>query len=150
MKRILDALPADFPITDRPYDAMAAEMGISSEQLIRELALLKSRGVIRRISVIVAHRAVSYEGNAMVVWNVPAERVQQVGNIMAGFNEVSHCYERDTAGYWPYNIYTMVHGKTREECIRVIEAMAKRSGIRDYRMLFSKREFKKTSFSVRT
>lgn len=150
MKRILEALPADFPITDRPYDAMAAEMGISSEQLIRELALLKSRGVIRRISVIVAHRAVSYEGNAMVVWNVPAERVQQVGNIMAGFNEVSHCYERDTAGYWPYNIYTMVHGKTREECIRVIEAMAKRSGIRDYRMLFSKREFKKTSFSVRT
>jgi len=150
MKSLLEALPADFPITDRPYETMAKEMGITGEQLMREIALLKEKGFIRRISGLVAHRAVSYAGNAMVVWNVPAERVEDVGAIMAGFSEVSHCYERATAGYWPYNLYTMVHGKTREECIAVINAMALRSGIHDYRVLFSKREFKKTSFSVRT
>jgi DNA-binding Lrp family transcriptional regulator len=150
MKSVLEALPADFPITDRPYETMAREMGITGEQLIREIALLKENGIIRRVSLMVAHRAVSYEGNAMVVWNVPAERVGDVGAIMAGFSEVSHCYERDTAGYWPYNLYTMVHGKTRGECIAVIETMALRSGVYDYRVLFSKREFKKTSFSVRT
>lgn len=150
MKSVLEALPADFPITDRPYDTMAARMGITGEQLIREIALLKERGIVRRVSVMVAHRAVSYEGNAMVVWNVPAERVEDVGAAMSGFSEVSHCYERDTAGYWPYNLYTMVHGKSRGECIAVIEEMARRSGIHDYRVLFSKREFKKTSFSVRT
>jgi siroheme decarboxylase len=150
MKSHLEALPADFPITGRPYETMAGHMGITGEQLIEELALLKEKGIIRRISLMVAHRAVSYEGNAMVVWNVPAERVEEVGLVMAGFGEVSHCYERDTSGYWPYNLYTMVHGKTREACAAVIDAMASRSGINDYRVLFSKREFKKTSFSVRT
>lgn len=150
MKGVLEALPADFPITGRPYEAMAGAMGITGEQLIRELALLKEKGVIRRIAVMIAHRAVAYEGNAMVVWNVPAGRIEEVGALMAGFGEVSHCYERDTSGYWPYNLYTMVHGKTREACAAVIDRMASRSGIHDYRVLFSKREFKKTSFSVKT
>lgn len=150
MKSVLEALPADFPITDRPYETMARQMGMTGEQLIREITLLKEKGIIRRISVMVAHRSVSYEGNAMVVWNVPAERVEDVGAIMAGFSEVSHCYERDTGGYWPYNLYTMVHGKTREACTKVIAAMTARSGVDDYKVLFSIREFKKTSFSVRT
>ena len=150
MKSVLETLPTDFPITDRPYEAMASTMGMTGEQLLEELVFLKERGIIRRVSVMVAHRAVSYEGNAMVVWNVPEERVESVGGVMAGFSEVSHCYESDTAGYWPYNLYTMVHGRTREECLAVIGEMARRSGIDDYRVLFSKQEFKKTSFSVRT
>lgn len=149
MKISLEALPADFPITDRPYETMARNMGITGEELIEELSFLKGKGVIRRIAVMVAHRAVSFEGNAMVVWRVPEDRVEEIGTLMADFKEVSHCYERDTAGYWPYNLYTMVHGRTREACTAVIGAMASRSGIHDYRVLFSKREFKKTSFSVR-
>ncbi len=150
MKSVLEALPADFPITARPYDAMAEEMGMKGEQLIHELAGLKAKGIIRRISVMVAHRAVSYEGNAMVVWNVSEDHVEDTGAIMAGFREVSHCYERDTAGYWPYNLYTMVHARTREECLAVVEAMSLKSGVHDYQVLFSVREFKKTSFSVGT
>ncbi len=150
MKSVLEALPADFPIIERPYEAMAGTMGITGGQLIGKLALLKEKGIIRRVAAMAAHRAVSYEGNAMVVWNVPAERIEEVGTIIAGFSEVSHCYERGTSGYWPYSLYTMVHGKTREACAVVIDLMASRSGIRDYRVLFSKREFKKTSFSVGT
>ncbi len=75
--------------------------------------------------------------------------MEKVGTVMAGFDEVSHCYERDTGGYWDYNLYTMVHGRTREECLATIARMASRSGIGDYRVLFSLREFKKTSFAVR-
>ena len=150
MRGLLETLPSDFPITARPYDKMAEKMGITGKQLLHELAELKASGVIRRIAIIVAHRAVSYEGNAMVVWNVPEGRVEEAGTVMAGFREVSHCYERDTAGYWPYNLYTMVHAKTREQCIAIVEAMSLKSGINDYRVLFSVREFKKSSFTVRT
>jgi DNA-binding Lrp family transcriptional regulator len=92
---------------------------------------------------------VAYEGNAMVVWRVPEAEMEKTGAVMAGFDEVSHCYERDTGGYWDYNLYTMVHGRTREECLATVGRMASRSGIGDYRVLFSLREFKKTSFAVR-
>lgn len=149
MKKVLEALPTDFPVCERPYDEMAGEMGISGASLMDELAALRRDGVIRRIAAMVAHRSVSYEGNAMVVWRVPEAEVERVGAVMAGFDEVSHCYERDTGGYWDYNLYTMVHGRTRQECLAVVGKMALRSGIGDYRVLFSLREFKKTSFAVR-
>ncbi len=142
-------MPADFPVSERPYDEMAREMGMSGAALIDELAALKRAGLIRRIAAMVAHRSVSYEGNAMVVWRVPEAEAEKVGAVMAGFDEVSHCYERGTGGYWDYNLYTMVHGRTREECLAVVGEMASRTGIRDYRVLFSLREFKKTSFAVR-
>ena len=149
MKAVLKGLPSDFPLTERPYEDMADAMGITGQALIDELAALKKAGYIRRISAMVAHRAVSYEGNAMVVWRVPDDEMEKVGVVMAGFDEVSHCYERDTGGYWHYNLYTMVHARTRKDCMAVIERMASRSGIGDYRVLFSTREFKKTSFTVR-
>jgi DNA-binding Lrp family transcriptional regulator len=149
MKKVLEALPADFPVSERPYDEMAREMGMSGAALIDELVALKKVGIIRRIAAMVAHRSVSYEGNAMVVWRVPEAELEKVGTVMAGYDEVSHCYERDTGGYWDYNLYTMVHGRTKEECLATVGRMSSRSGIVDYRVLFSLREFKKTSFAVR-
>lgn len=141
-------MPADFPVTERPYEDMAEKMGMAGEELIKELEALKASGRIRRIAAIVSHRAASYEGNAMVVWRADKNEVEKAGLIMAGFPEVSHCYERATGGYWPYNLYTMVHGRTRRECLATIERMASRSGIEDRRVLFSTREFKKASFTV--
>ncbi len=141
-------MPADFPVTERPYEDMAKTMGASGRELMEELVLLRERGFIRRIAAVVSHRAVAYEGNAMVVWRADEDGIEKAGNIMAEFPEVSHCYERDTGGYWPYNLYTMVHGRTRQECLATIERMASHSGIGDYRVLFSTREFKKTSFTV--
>lgn len=145
----LELLPSDFPVTEKPYETMAKDMGMSGPELIEELTFLTNQGMIRRVAGMVAHRAVSYQGNAMTVWRVPLDQIDDVGAKMAEFPEVSHCYERDTAGYWPYNLYTMVHGQTREDCLKTIERLAAVSGITDYRILFSVREFKKTSFSVR-
>jgi siroheme decarboxylase len=83
-----------------------------------------------------------------VVWKVEEKDIERVGKIMASFPEVSHCYERDTGRYWDYNVYTMVHGKSMEECRGVIKRISKKTGIKVFKMFLSKREFKKTSLMV--
>lgn len=148
MKKVLAKIPSQFPLTDRPYKEMAEAIGISEHELIDTLKSLKASGALRRVAAMLAHRKVAYSHNAMVVWKVDEKDVEKVGAVMASFPEVSHCYERDTGGYWAYNLYTMVHGKHYEDCMKSIERIAHETGISDYRVLFSKREFKKTSFSV--
>jgi DNA-binding Lrp family transcriptional regulator len=148
MKKVLAKIPAQFPLTGRPYKEMAETIGISEHELIDTLKNLKASGALRRVAAMLAHRKVAYSHNAMVVWKVDDKNVEKIGAVMASFPEVSHCYERDTGGYWAYNLYTMVHGKHYEDCMKSIERIAHETGISDYRVLFSKREFKKTSFSV--
>ena len=127
---------------------MAETIGSSEHELIATLKSLKASGIVRRVAAVLAHRKVTYSHNAMVLWKVDEKDVEKIGTVMASFPEVSHCYERDTGGYWAYNLYTMVHGKHYEDCMKSIEHIAHETGICDYRVLFSKREFKKTSFSV--
>jgi DNA-binding Lrp family transcriptional regulator len=148
MKKILAKIPSQFPLTERPYREMARTMGMSEDKLIDTLKSLKASGALRRISAVLAHRKVAFSHNAMVVWKVNEMNVEKIGAVMASFPEVSHCYERDTGDYWSYNLYTMIHGKSYDDCIKSIERIARKTGIKDYRILFSKREFKKTSFSV--
>ncbi len=127
---------------------MAETMEMTEKELIASLEALKTSGKVRRIAAVMDHRKVSYTCNAMVVWRVDKRDTKRVGNIMASFSEVSHCYERDGGGYWRYNLYTMVHGKCHEDCMKSIERIVNETGINDYRILLSKREFKKTSFAV--
>jgi siroheme decarboxylase len=148
MKNILARLPSQFPLTNRPYKEMAETIGISEHELIDTLKSLKASGVLRRVAAVLAHRKASYSHNAMVIWEVDEKNIKRIGAIMASFPEISHCYERDTGGYWAYNLYTMVHGKRHEDCMKSIERIAQKVGISDYRVLFSQREFKKTSFSM--
>ena len=148
MKKVLAKIPSQFPLTDRPYKEMAKTIGMSEDELIDTLKSLKASGILRRVAAMLAHRKAAYGHNAMVVWKVDEKDVEKTGAVMASFPEVSHCYERDTGGYWVYNLYTMVHGKHYEDCMTRIERIAYETGISDYHILFSKREFKKTSFSV--
>ncbi|HVN95466.1 MAG TPA: hypothetical protein VMT62_03480 [Syntrophorhabdaceae bacterium] len=149
MKSVLADIPSEFPLTGRPYREMAKAMGMEEKELILRLNDLKASGKVRRIAAVLNHRKVSYTHNAMVVWRVDQSEIERIGDIMASFNEVSHCYERDGGGYWAYNLYTMVHGVSYEACMKIIERMARKTGIMDYQILMSKREFKKTSFAVR-
>jgi siroheme decarboxylase len=148
MKEVLYKLPSQFPLTGRPYKEMAEKIGMNEVELISTLKNLKSSGVLRRVAAVLYHRKVSYSYNTMVVWKVDEQDVEKTGAVMASFPEVSHCYERDTGGYWPYNLYTMVHGKCYEDCMKSIECIASKTGTNDYRIFVSKREFKKTSFSM--
>lgn len=145
---LLEKIPYDFPLVKKPYRQIAGETGISEEELIATLIDMEKSGIVRRVSAIISHRKVSYSYNAMVVWKANPEDIEKSGHIMASFDNVSHCYERDTDNYWVYNLYTMIHGKSREECMETVEQIVCKTGLSEYRIFFSTREFKKTSFSV--
>jgi siroheme decarboxylase len=148
VNRFLKKIPHDFPVTERPYREMAEKAGVSEEELLRRLEELKKDGTIRRVAAILYHRKALYTHNAMVVWKVEEGDVERIGGILASFPEVSHCYERETGGFWDYTIYTMIHGKDMDECQDAVRRMSEKTGIREFEIFLSKREFKKTSLSV--
>ncbi len=149
MNNVLEKLPSDFPTTERPYEDIAASLGMTEDDLICDLRDLRARGVIRRVGAVLQHHKAGYTHNAMVVWKVPQKDVDRTGAIMASFEGVSHCYERGTGDYWKYNMYTMIHGRQREDCLKTVEDISAATGMKDYEVFFTKREFKKTSFSIR-
>ncbi len=148
MYKILKDMPEDFPIIDRPYKEIAEGMNITESELLSVLNTLKKEGVIRRIAVILHHRKALYTHNAMVVWKVKEEDVDRVGNIMASFSEVSHCYEREKGDYWDYNLYTMIHGKSLEHCKEITKRISVMTNVSDFQIFFSLREFKKIPLRV--
>jgi len=147
-REFLKKIPEDFPLTIEPYDELAKNSFMGTDELIERLKALINAGTIRRIAAVLYHRNVSYTHNAMVVWKVDEQNIDEIGKKMSLFPEVSHCYERDTGGYWKYNLYTMIHGKSKKECLRIVSRISKYTGIDDFKILFSKREFKKTSVRV--
>jgi DNA-binding Lrp family transcriptional regulator len=131
-------------ITSEPFKEIAQHLGISESEIIERIRRMQHKGVIRRFGASIGHRVIGITANAMCTWNVPNERIEDVGAIMAGFTEVTHCYERPKDKEWPFNLYTMIHAYTRSECKKVAEQISKATGIEDYKILFSEREFKKT------
>ena len=144
-KRIIAVIQGDMPVTVQPYAQIAAELGIGEQQLLEALKDLVRRGVIRRFGATLRHQKSGYTANAMTAWLVEEERIEAVGRIMASFKEVSHCYRRDPTDEWKFNLYTMIHGKDEAHCRRTAERMAEKAGVRQYQLLFSRRELKKTS-----
>jgi len=143
-RELVCALQDELAITARPFDAPAASVGLSAEQLLDEARRLQSEGYLRRFAAILYHRRAGFRANAMGVWAVPAEDVAEVGPRMAAFTAVSHCYERPTYPDWPFSIFTMVHGRSTDDCTEILAAIARTTGIAQYRALYSTREWKKT------
>jgi DNA-binding Lrp family transcriptional regulator len=144
-RRILAVLQDGFPRSRTPYKDMAEKVGIATEQLLAVLDNWKRQGKLRRIGSIVDHFKIGLSAGAMVAWQVEPERVEQVGTILAEFEEVSHAYERNTGENWPYNLYTMVHGTNRQEVEQTVQRMSRACGVSAYRVLFTEKEFKKVS-----
>ena len=144
-KQVIAIIQEDMPIVARPYAVMAEQLNIEEEQLLAILRSLVDRGIIRRFGATLRHQKSGYKANAMVAWQVDEERIEETGRIMSAFAAVSHCYRRDPNDQWPYNLYTMVHGRNEEQCRKTVRQMAERSGVSAYTMLFSRRELKKTS-----
>jgi DNA-binding Lrp family transcriptional regulator len=99
---------------------------------------------MRRFSAVLYHRKAGFRANAMGVWKVPEERVDEVGNAFAHYQAVSHCYQRPIYEDWPYSVFSMVHGRSVKECENVLDAMAEETGITERLSLYSTREYKKT------
>jgi DNA-binding Lrp family transcriptional regulator len=143
--RVLAALQDGLPATRTPYSDMARRIGISTNELLTILERWKREGKIRRMGAIVNHFRVGLAEGAMVVWKVEPERIADVGAILAGFEEVSHAYERRTSPGWEYSVYTMVHGATEEAVRRTIERMSEAAGVPDYLVLSTRKELKKAA-----
>jgi DNA-binding Lrp family transcriptional regulator len=144
-KKIIHLIQGDLPLDPRPFAVLARTIGISEEEFVNRVRSLKRRKVMRRFGATLRHQEAGFNANAMVAWKVPEERVDEAGKAMARFREVTHCYQRRPEKDWVYNLYTMIHGENKEECQRIAEKISEAIGIKEYALLFSEKEFKKTS-----
>jgi DNA-binding Lrp family transcriptional regulator len=144
-KRIISAIQGDIPVTERPYLEIANKLGIEEEVLLEKLQDLCDRGIIRRFGATLRHQKSGFAANAMAAWKVDEDRIEEVGEKMASYKEVTHCYRRNPTKEWPYNLYTMVHAKDEESCRETVRNMSAEASIDTYTLLFSRQELKKTS-----
>jgi len=140
---VIRELQEDLPLIPEPYAPMASRIGIPQSELFEVAAHLKAQGYMRRMAAVLHHREAGFHANAMGVWVVPSDRSEEVGQVMGSFKGVSHCYLRPTYPDWPYNIFTMVHGHEATDCQEIIDAISRATGIADYAMLYSTKEYKK-------
>ncbi len=134
----------DLPLVERPFAEQAAQLGCSEDDVLSMLASFKERKLMRRFAAVMNHRSAGFKANAMGVWAVPEDRLDELGPTMASFALVSHCYRRPTYEDWPYSVFTMVHGKTARDCESTIAAIRAETGVDEYALLWSVKEYKKT------
>jgi len=144
-QKVILALQRDLEITPRPFLEVAEQLGVPEEELLAAIRSLMEKGVIRRFGATLRHQQSGFPANVLVAWRVPEKDLSGIGKKMASNRQVSHCYARTPAPSWPYNLYTMIHGKTPEDCVRTAARLAAATGIADYQMLFSETELKKTT-----
>ncbi|RJQ46139.1 MAG: Lrp/AsnC family transcriptional regulator [Gaiellales bacterium] len=144
-QELVRQLQEDIPLTPQPFADIAARVGMTEEEVVETVRRWVEDGTIRRFGAMVRHQRLGYKANAMSAWDVPEERVDEVGRALADAGEVSHCYQRPRAGGWQYNVFAMIHAATEGECERIAAALARQVGIDSYSLLFSSREFKKVS-----
>jgi siroheme decarboxylase len=140
---VIRATQGPMEVVPEPYAAAAAELGITQEKLLDHLEDMRERKALRRVAAILFHRRAGFSANGMGVWRVPEERVMELGPRMASFRGISHCYQRPTYPDWPYSLFTMAHGRSKDECDAILESIADDTGIEDRRTLYSSTEFKK-------
>ena len=146
-KKLLAQVQGDLPVSLTPFAQIAQKAGWNEERLLKRIRGFVRRGVIRRFGAILRHQKAGYQGNAMAVWKVREDQVPRVSRQMASFPAVSHCYLRTPLPEWPFTLYTMIHGRNEEDCRRVAGKISRKTGIQHYRLLFSRREHKKSSMT---
>jgi len=141
---IINELQQDLPLVRESFAAMAERAGMDVEQFLAGCWSLQQRGVIRRFSASINHKNAGFTANAMSGWTAPAEKIDAAGHKLALLKEVSHCYERETNQFWHYNLFAMIHGRSREVCREIADKISRETGLTDYALLYSTKEFKKT------
>ena len=144
-REILKRVQATLPDSATPYADIAAAAGTDEAHVLDLLTRMTQSGEIRRFGATLKHQKAGYGANVMVAWYVPEEDVDRIGEIMSRRPEISHCYHRVNCLDWPYNLYTMIHGRSQDDCRAVVEALCRETGLDDYAMLFSLKELKKVS-----
>jgi DNA-binding Lrp family transcriptional regulator len=140
---VIRALQGDMPVVSEPYAPAAAALGQDQQRFLDHLAGMQERGLLRRVAAILFHRRAGFSANGMGVWKVPDEHIHEVGRQMAAVRGISHCYQRPTYKDWPYSVFTMAHGRSKQECDAILDSIADMTGIEERATLYSSTEFKK-------
>ena len=141
--RIVKCIQEDLPLVAKPFGLWADSLEMTEPELLGVVSDWMRSGTIRRFAAVLNHRRVGFRANGMVVWNCPRDRIDRIGSILASYPEVSHCYSRPAYPEWPYNLYAMIHGRSRQECEDIAGRLAVAAGLDNFRILFSTKEFKK-------
>jgi siroheme decarboxylase len=140
---VIQATQGDQPVVEEPYALAAEKLEMRQEDLLTHLEGMQERHLLRRVAAILFHRRAGFSANGMGVWKVPEERILDLGPRMAAFRGISHCYQRPTYRDWPYSIFTMAHGRSKEECDAILDSIAEHTGVTERATLYSSTEFKK-------
>jgi siroheme decarboxylase len=140
---VIRATQGPMAAVSEPYAGAAAELRLPVRDLLEHLESMRERRILRRVAAILYHRRAGFSANGMGVWRVPDERIMELGPRMAAFRGISHCYQRPTYPDWPYSVFTMAHGRSKEECDAILDSIAEATGIEERRTLYSSTEFKK-------
>jgi DNA-binding Lrp family transcriptional regulator len=140
---VIRALQGSMPVTEEPYAPAAASLNMAQADLLKHLEGMQERRLLRRVAAILFHRRAGFSANGMGVWKVPDERIAELGPRMAAFRGISHCYQRPTYKDWPYSIFTMAHGRSKDECDAILDSIAGETGVTERATLYSSTEFKK-------
>ncbi len=142
-RKFVRVLQDDLPWMEEPFAPAAERLGATQEEVLAWLDLARENGWMRRFAAVLHHRKAGFTANGMVCWRVPEEHIEEAGRKAAAFPEVSHCYQRPTCPDWPYNLFTMIHGRSKVECEETARCISEAIGVKDYVILYSTREFKK-------
>jgi DNA-binding Lrp family transcriptional regulator len=140
---VIRATQGPMEVRSDAYAPAAARLGVPVSDVLARLESLRERGGLRRVAAILYHRRAGFSANGMGVWAVPADEILVTGKRMAAFRGISHCYQRPTYADWPYSVFTMAHGRSKEECDAILDSIAATTGIEQRATLYSSTEFKK-------
>jgi siroheme decarboxylase len=141
---LLRELQKEMPVCERPFAEIAARAGMTEEEVVSKLREWLDSGIVRRFGAFIRHRKAGFTANGMAVWDLPEERVEEIGNKMSARESISHCYARPRTDKWPFRLYAMIHGKSREEVEKTAREISESENIDNYKILFSLRELKKS------
>ncbi len=145
LRELLKELQNGFKLESRPFKRIANQLNWTEEEVLEQLKLSLESGLIRRIGVAVRPEKVGHFSNALVAWQVPEDRIEQVGEGMAELREISHCYERECPEGWNLNLFTMIHAKSSEELNGIIDDLKTKYELENYKIYKTEKELKKTS-----
>ncbi len=144
-RNLLKELEGGFKLERSPFKRIARELGYTENEVIETIKKFRDSGVIRRIGIAVRPERIGQSSNALVIWEVPADRVEEVGAVMAARQEISHCYDRETPIGWTGNLFTMVHAKEEAHLTNILNELTEATGLHPVKILRTVRELKKTS-----
>lgn len=142
-KQLLSSIAHGLPLSLKPYEELSKKINIGEKVIFNLIKRWLKEGIVRKFGAVPYHTSVGYKCNAMVAWKIQEDKIKQTGRHLSSFHQISHCYQRKSLPEWEYNLYTMIHTKTRKECASLIKHISKIDGVCDHKPLYTLKEFKK-------